>query len=368
MYCATGNGICAIPANISLPEFDIPVHLTGIAINGNDTAIADNYKLEYDQNNIELKFAGIEPGGHFNYFEYRIDKTDWQNLDANALTLELSSGKHSVAIRAVDVNGNRGITPLLISFTITTPFWKSWWFWLVIILLLVGLAVWVVKKRERIKREAALQVLLNQKKLIELELQALKSQINPHFIFNCLNSIKLLNHQHKHADAEKYLDSFAALLRSALEQSSLRQITLQQEIEFIENYLSLEKLRLPDKLSYTIETDKTINTSALLIPSMLLQPHIENAVRHGIAPLKKRPGLVQVRFYIKDDILIAEVQDNGNGIGKPKSNADNTGIGIENTERRSRLYNIESTITDLKLTDINLTGTLVQLKIPLHQN
>ena len=217
---------------------------------------------------------------------------------------------------------------------------------------------------------------LNQKKIIELELQALKSQINPHFIFNCLNSIKLLNHQQKYPEAERYLDSFAALLRSALEQSSLQKITLEQEVGFIENYLSLEKLRLPAKLSYFVEVDKSLNPSTLLIPSMLLQPYIENAVKHGIAPLKNRPGFVLVKFYQKDEALIAEVEDDGIGINKTSSigkeipeatpRVQSTGIGIENTERRSKLYKIESRITDLSSLDKIQTGTRVQLIIPLQ--
>ncbi len=367
VYCATGNGICVIPAGISMPQLDIPVRLTSIAINNRDTSVADNYKLAYNQNNIQLQFAGIDLGGHFNYFQYRIDEVGWQKLESNTLTLQLNSGKHSVAIRAVDVNGNESTKPLSISFTIATPFWKALWFWILLIVLSGGLIAGFFRKRGVAKREAILQVALNQKKLVELELQALRSQINPHFIFNCLNSIKLLNHQQKHVEVEKYLDKFAALLRSAIEQSSLRQITLQQEINFIEIYLSLEKLRLPNKLSYSVETGKTINPSSLLIPSMLLQPYIENAVKHGIAPLQNRQGLVQVRFYLKDDFLIAEVEDNGNGIDKQTVNRESTGIGIENTGRRSKLYDIESRITDLKLIDVNLSGTLVQLKIPLQQ-
>ena len=368
MFCATGNGICAIPANISLPKFDIPVRITGIKINGNDTTIADNYDLEYNRNNIELQYAGIELGGHFNYFQYHIDKEPWQTLDGNTLVLQMNSGKHIVGVRAVDVNDNPGTKPLLVSFTIATPFWKFLWFWILVGFLSAGFIFWLIRRREIAKREVLLQRTLNQKKMVELELQALKSQINPHFIFNCLNSIKLLNHQQKFSEAEKYLDSFASLLRSALEQSSLKQITLQQEIDFIENYLSLEKLRLPNKLSYSIEIDKSIDTSNLVIPSMLLQPYIENAVKHGIAPLKNRHGLVQVCFYTKDNSLIAEVRDNGNGIvGSNQMNSGSSGIGIENTERRSKLYNIESQISDLKETDINLTGIMVQLKIPLQR-
>ncbi len=367
VYCATGNGICAIPANISLPSFDIPVQLTGIVINNRDTVVSDHYTLKYNQNNIELHFSGIELGGHFNYFQYRVDEGNWQNLDGNTLSLQLNSGKYVIAVRAVDVNGNAGTKPLLISFNINTPFWKTTWFWLLLMFLLGGIVILILRKREMARRESAMQAMLNQKKMTELELQALKSQINPHFIFNCLNSIKLLNHQQKHAEAEKYLDRFAALLRSALEQSSLKQISLKQEIDFIENYLALEKLRLPDKLSYRIDTDSSLNTAALLIPSMLLQPYIENAVKHGIAPLKNKPGLVQVRFYVKDDFLVAEVEDNGVGMQTTPGHTGSTGIGNQNTGRRSSLYNITTTVTDLSMNDVHLSGTLVQLKIPISK-
>ncbi len=365
IYCATGNGICAIPANINITRFDIPVRLTGVVINNNDTVISDKYRLKYDQNNIELHFAGIELGGHFNYFQYRINNNDWQKLDANTLNLQLNSGSYTIYIRAVDVNGNAGTKPLVISFTISTPFWKAIWFWLLITLVSGGLIIGFLRKREMVKREVSLQAMLNQKKLTELELQALKSQINPHFIFNCLNSIKLLSHQQKHAEAEKYLDNFAALLHAALEQSSLQQISLQQEIHFLENYLSLEKLRFPDKLNYTIEIDKSLHPAQLLIPSMLLQPYIENAVKHGVAPLRNRQGLVQIRFYQKNNALIAEVQDNGNGIEKENHDTKGTGIGMENTARRSKLYDIETRIVNLRTVGVNLKGTLVQLTMSL---
>ena len=368
VYCATGNGISTIPANINLPKFDIPVQLTGVVINNSDTVLSPSYHLRYNQNNIQLHFAGIELGGHFAYFQYRIGKNNWQSIEGNTLNLQLNSGNHKLEVRAVDVNGNVGTKPLQIEFIINTPFWKALWFWIIITLLAGGLLIWLIRRRDLAKRETTLQTMLNHKKLTELELQALKSQINPHFIFNCLNSIKFLNHQKKYNEAEKYLDRFAALLRSALEQSSLQQITLQQEIDFIENYLALEKLRLPDKLSYNIEIAAGINAANTLIPSMLLQPYIENAVKHGVAPLKNRQGQIDIRFYLNKNYLMAEVQDNGNGIAAIETDTSGTGIGNKNTGRRSSLYNIECSITNLQTKDVNLSGTLVQLTIPLQQN
>lgn len=365
VYCATGNGICAIPAGIRLDRFDIPVQLTRVIINNRDTFISGRYDLGYEQNNIELHLAGIEPGGHFKYFQYRINKGDWLNLETNVLNLQFNSGSYTLYVRAIDVNGNAGSRPLELRFNIETPFWKSIWFWVLMVIGAGVLLVWILRKREVARREAALQGLLNQKKLTELELQALRSQINPHFIFNCLNSIKLLSHQQQHAEAEKYLDRFAAVLRSAMEQSSLQQISLNEEIHFLENYLSLEKLRFPDTLNYSIDVDPAIQPSQILIPSMLLQPYVENAVRHGIAPIKNRQGQVLVRFYVKDNVLMAEVQDNGNGIEKQNKLTRGTGIGMANTERRSDLFRISTKLTDLGSLGTGLQGTLVQLAIPL---
>lgn len=365
MYCATGSGICAVPAAIELPSFDIAVQLIAVTINGADTSIASAYHLKYNQNNIVLQFAGIELGGHFAYFKYRINKGTWQILNEHTLNLQLNSGPHTIEIKAVDVNGNAGTKSLSISFKIATPFWKALWFWIIVTILCGILLFWVFRTREIAKKERELQVMLYQKKLTELELQALKAQINPHFIFNSLNSIKLLSHQGKHGEAEKYLDKFAALLRFAMEQSALQQITLQKEIDFIHNYLSLEQLRFPDKLSFTIETDKQVNAGEVQIPSMLLQPYVENAVKYGVAPLKGSNGLVQIKFYEENNNLIAEVQDNGNGIDIYNRNTQRVGIGMENTLRRSKLYNIETKVINLKSTGEHLTGTLIQLTIPL---
>ncbi|MBP6432945.1 MAG: histidine kinase, partial [Ferruginibacter sp.] len=364
MYCATGNGICTVPAAIQLAPFDIAVQLISVNINGVDTAIASTYHLKHNQNNIALQFAGIELGGHFAYFKYRINNGIWQVLNEHTLNLQLNNGTHTLEIVAVDVNGNTGTKPLHLSFKIATPFWKALWFWMVISLLSGIFLFRMLRKRELVKKERELQALLYQKKLTELELQALKAQINPHFIFNSLNSIKLLSHQGKHSEAENYLDKFANLLRSAMEQSALQQITLKQEIDFIHNYLSLEQLRFPNKLSFTIETDKNINTNEVLIPSMLLQPYVENAVKHGVALLKNNTGLVQVKFYKKNNNLIAEVQDNGNGISVNYENTKRKGIGMENTNRRSTLYNIETKIVNLKLENKDQSGTLIQLIIP----
>ena len=365
VFCATANGVCVLPVSISLPVYDIPVRLTRIMINNRDTIIDSAYQLRYYENSLQLHFAGIEPGGHFDYFQYKVDEGAWNNLEGNFLDLQLNSGKHTIGVRAVNMNGQYSSKALLLHFKVAIVFWKSPLLWIAVVAAGFIFFGWLLRRREIAKREIALQSMLSQKRMAELELQALKSQIDPHFIFNCLNSIKMLNHKEQYGTAENYLDRFAALLRSALEQSSTLFITLQEEINFIGNYLALEKLRFPNRLFYQVEKEGSIDAGNIIIPTMLLQPYIENSIRHGIGPLKDRPGIINIRFKQEGQTLVAEVEDNGVGINTDANSLNGKGIGIMNTQRRCKLYNIEYSVSNIRNTEEQVCGTVIRLLIPL---
>jgi len=366
VFCATASGICVLPAAIQIPVYDIPVRLTRIMVNNTDTVIASSYRLRYDENYLRLQFAGIEPGGHFDFFQYKLNEGQWNDLEGNTLDLQLNSGRQQITVRAVNLNGQYSTRPLLLSFHVAIPFWRSPVFWVLLLAALAGLWIWMIRRRDIAKRELALQAMLTQKRMADLELQALKSQIDPHFIFNCLNSIKMLNHKQQYGVAEDYLDRFAALLRSALEQSSIKRISLQQEIDFISNYLALEKLRFPNRLFYQVEVDSNIDETNILIPSMLLQPYIENSIKHGIGPLKDRPGIITVRFKLQENMLLAEVEDNGRGISETEARGGGNGIGLLNTQRRCSFYNIEYSIKNITGNNRQVCGTVVSLLVPLQ--
>ena len=150
-----------------------------------------------------------------------------------------------------------------------------------------------------------------QNKITELRMLALRLQMNPHFIFNALNTIKGYYGQDKTIEANAFIGKFARLLRLNLDYSDAM-IPLDQEIELLKIYLQLSQIRYPHKIDFSIETDPQIRQMEILIPSMLLQPFVENAVIHGVAP-KKEPGIIQVNFKLGSGEIIATVQDSGVG-------------------------------------------------------
>ena len=150
-----------------------------------------------------------------------------------------ATASYNLEIRALKRDGTPSEVIASVVFTIKTAFWKTWWFWLLMALLIGSLIFYFTQQRNKIKREQAVQTLLTEKKLSELELRALKAQINPHFVFNCLNSIKFLNHQKKFEETDIYLDKFSYLLRKTLDFSGLQKIALEEELAYSKNYLEI---------------------------------------------------------------------------------------------------------------------------------
>ncbi len=216
-----------------------------------------------------------------------------------------------------------------------------------------------------------------EKQKTELEQKQLRAQMNPHFIFNCLNSIQHFIVAGDVKNANKYLSGFALLMRQTLENSKAGAITLRQEIEYLENYLVLERMRYEDKFTYEIICDEAVNKDRVELPSMIIQPFVENAIRHGLCYLEDRPGILQIRFYEKDRSLHCEVDDNG--IGREHSHklkmASETvyeSHGMELTRQRLALvsrslgsgYSIE--IHDKKDAHGAPAGTTVLRKFPVE--
>ena len=368
VYAATANGISIIPTNISIPKFNIPIHLIGVIINQRDAIISTKYNLNYQQQNIQLQFAAIELSGHFKNLQYAINNNEeWITLNENLLSLQLNDGNHIVQIRAVDVNGNVGTEILTLQFKIATPFWKAIWFWLLNATLAFATIFYLVQKRNKQKQQQLLAAIENQHRITEIEMQAIKAQINPHFVFNCLNSIKSLNYQKRYVEADNYTDKFSLLLRSTLTFSSEAKISLQDELDYIVNYIQLEQLRFGDKLQFDLKVDASVITTAIQVPALILQPYVENAIRHGIGNLVKGNGLLFISIHQQNDYLKIIIDDNGVGIEKAmminQSKPDyHQSKGMELNKRRAELHNIILIIEDKKN---NETGTRITLKIPL---
>ena len=209
----------------------------------------------------------------------------------------------------------------------------------------------------------------------ELEQKQLRAQMNPHFIFNCLNSIQhfvILNDAEK---ANKYLTRFASLMRQTLENSKENTIPLRKEIDYLENYLDLELMRFKNKFTTTITIDENVDTNGIKIPPMIIQPFIENAIRHGLSYLIELTGELDVKFYQKNGFLFCEIDDNGIGRMQSKILKESSTIvyesqGMELTKQRLALvskttgegYSIE--VIDKMGVDKKPAGTTVVIKFP----
>lgn len=171
-----------------------------------------------------------------------------------------------------------------------------------------------------------------EKESILLQLKAIRSQLNPHFIFNSLTSIQSLINTNKIASANEYLSEFSSLMRDALEGGDKIFQSLDKEINILKNYLKLEQLRFD--FEYRITTDN-IKINEIEIPSLLLQPLVENAVKHGVSELREK-GKIEITFYSDNNNLVAEIKDNGKGFN---SNETTDGYGWKLTNDKIRLTN-----------------------------
>ena len=243
----------------------------------------------------------------------------------------------------------------------TNKYQKNFIILLFIIVSLLIFALFTAFQRIRIQK----------KHNLFLDLKSLRSQMNPHFIFNALNSVNSFIAKNDELNANKYLSRFSSLIRNILENSDHDFIPLSKEIELLKSYIELEHIRFSDKFNYNFEIDNSINTDSFRIPPMLIQPYIENAVWHGLR-YKEKDGFLNVEMKKEASHLRVDVVDNG--IGRKKSQElktenqkKNKPKGIRNTKKRIEILNklykkeIEINIEDLENAQ---EGTKVTLLIP----
>lgn len=369
VYVATTGGISYFPENISLPVADIPTFITRIVINGKEAELKESYTLPFNQNDITIEFSGVDLTGFIPLFEYSINNNKWQRTEKIELR-RLSPGVYTIKIRAIKRNSQPSSHIEVVTIHIRTPLWKNFFFWALIILVSFGAMLYFIQNRNRERQKRMLEKVLTEKRIAELEMKALKAQINPHFVFNCLNSIKGFIYDRDFIQAEMYLDKFSELLRSTLDNADSSIISLEDEIKYLDNYLLLEKLRFANKFDYQISVSPSINQSAVFVPAMLLQPYVENAVRHGIRYLENKKGLIKIQVTSTHHHLICTIDDNG--IGRAKAAAMKSAAHVEYqskgmtiSKRRAELYNIRLEVIDKLDTFNNATGTIVIVKIPL---
>ena len=233
-------------------------------------------------------------------------------------------------------------------------------------LLVVSALGFILYKRRRDaleqKKEAEFNALVS-----DTELKALRAQINPHFIFNSLNSIGDYILKNDNKSAQDYLIKFAKLMRTVLENSEFKEIPLSEELKFIELYLQVETKRLPGKFSYIINVENELDTENILVPPLLLQPFSENSIWHGFRE-KESQGNIVIDFKRKDNMLLCSVDDDGQGGSNNTTGAGKKSLGIAITENRIKILNKQKNASGKLqiLQKLNNTGTRVEVSLPLQ--
>jgi ligand-binding sensor domain-containing protein/anti-sigma regulatory factor (Ser/Thr protein kinase) len=347
-----------------------------------DTAlipVTDSIQLHHSVRKLLIELSGISfASGKQIHYEYRLNGLDsgWSTTLNNSIEFPaLPYGQFVFEVHAIDRWNKRSDHPKRIVIFHPPPFAKTTAFLVLTYLLLVllsGTAFVLFYRRWQRKKE---QQYVLKRKVQELEMMALRAQMNPHFIFNCLVSIQYHIMRSDMRNANAYLHKFSTLIRQTLQHSTDSTILLREEIKLLTLYLELEKLRLADRMEYRITVSDELDQDDLSVPTMIVQPYIENAIKHGVASLQNRKGIVTIDIKRSGDYVECIIEDNGPGIyaslNRKGEDTDHASMGTGITIRRMEAINaiqknkILWQVIDKQQSGLPASGTIVHLSFPV---
>ena len=382
VYLATSLGINLFPLSTKRNNVLSKLYLEGVYI---DNKKADSKAIELNYNQLlSLKLSGLSfsSNGLFNY-AYRIVSSDstWIKLPATIESLDFQSmpyGDFVLELKLINHLGNDSENTIVLKGKVNPPFWRSTWFMILVAIAIVVLLLMLFKYQIKKIRKKQLEELKKIKLENELRLvqqSALKAQMNPHFIFNVLNSIKGYIYDNDKKNAVLYLSNFAELMRKILHNSSYDKIKLAEELEILKIYIDLEAMQFEGDFEYNLTIADKIDIDAIQIPSLLIQPYIENAFKHGLRH-KKGAKKLELSLERNENTLEIKIADNGIGMMASKKINDSVNKSYQSfasnaTERRIELLNHNAAdIVHVKILDNldehnNSIGTVVVLTIQL---
>ncbi|MCI4669356.1 MAG: histidine kinase [Bacteroidia bacterium] len=346
--------------------------------------LPQNLTLPFTQTRVDFEFIGISLKSP-DQVEYRfkldgVDK-DWQKpTHGNSVFYpNLGPGNYEFIITA-----KRETEPWNYSYTksfsfyIEPPFWQKPFFQILGFLILASIAfLWYRNSATQRRQKEEERKIRNTAEKLQLEHQALYAMMNPHFTFNALQSIQNFIQRNDKKAAHKFLSSFAKLVRKNLDSTKLDYISLGEEIDRLKLYMGLEKMRFPEKFDYKVSIDPEIDLSETKIPPMVLQPFVENSIKHGIMSLEK-DGIIEITLIQKDeDYLSIEIRDNGIGIEASRNMrrnrpSDHVSKGMKITKDRLALFARMTEkeyfldIREEKSPNGEVEGTVVEMTLPMH--
>jgi len=374
VLAASSGGIDIFPKDITSTVHPPLLTIKGVFADRDTLPEQDSYVLPYHRNDlvVQLSSVSFRSLGEITY-AYQLDGLNKNWLETKSQEISWAAVPPGTYQLKVKVKGRGGNWSDIVQkkITVRLPWWRQWWF----ILGAVSLFIWGLlyayrRQQAKFERESQLQ-----RRMQNLQLTALRAQMNPHFMFNALSSIQEFINNSDLESANLYLSRFASLVRSVLNHSTQERISLEEEVSQLELYLTLENLRFDQHIHYDLLIKRPIQASKVFIPTMIIQPFVENALNHGLFHQKKEKKL-QIRFQqIGENMLHCQIEDSG--IGRQRSMEINQNKkykgkskGIQVTRDRLELINktnegkIALDIEDLVDEQGAPSGTLVHLMIP----
>ncbi len=380
LWLIHNNGISIFDPKI-IRDNDIPppVYITNVNFNEDTVSLNEISKLEYNQNYFNISFIGLsyKDPGNLEY-RYKLEGVDsnWNYTNYTSIKYQtLPSGKYRFVVFAKNNDGFWSKKPATFSFVIFPAWWQTWTFTIGLIIFIALIAFWIFRYRLLSIRNRDQKKSQLQNRIAGIELNALRAQMNPHFVFNAINSVQYFITNNDPDSSQKYLSKFARLIRYVVDNSKLTSIPIKKEIEALTLYLDIEALRFGKHFEYTINVNPNVDVEYAQIPSMLIQPYVENSIWHGIMH-KEGIGKIEISMEMKGEILYCIVEDNGIGRTKSKELKKDKeelhkSVGMSNTKERLEIINqvnksnMSVAISDVLNNKNEICGTKVEIHIPI---
>lgn len=378
VWVGTPEGINYFDQNDIFNNAPAPKLIVKSIINGTESLDLGLGNMNLKERTLRIGFDVIDYySGQTPRYQYKFNNdTNWIELENSSIYFPtIPYGDFSVRIRANLPNWKAPEEKTILFFH-NYPFYLKWWFVLssiilIVIVLVLGSAFFVRKEREKDK------VKINtQRNLLNLEQTALQTQMNPHFIFNCLVAIKQYYNVGNTEKANEFVDSLASLIRQAFEVGSETAITLEQELKYLSQYLLIEQKRFNHSFNYNVSVHIEQSAKAILVPTMILQPIVENAVRHGVRNLFDRVGEININVSEENNYISVVIKDNG--VGRKKSaeygqmfqmikHVTSNTVTLKRIDILNKLYNdqINLITEDILNEQAEIVGTKVTLSYPV---
>jgi ligand-binding sensor domain-containing protein len=341
VYIGSPAGLTAFNHRNTSDRSICHLKILNIVLGDSSMPVRDAYTMSAGKNSLKLSYAGISHRSAGNItFYYRMKglMAPWDSTKQTTLEFpSLPPGDYEFELMA---KNRFGVQSELTGFSLSikAPYWQLPWFIAGIVLFAGGIIYWFLTSRFRKMREKEWEKIRIRQKINDLEQRVQRAQMNPHFIFNCLNSIQHFIISNDMEATNQYLTEFASLIRQTLDNSEKTAITIDNEIRYLQSYLELEKMRFGHLFDFSIEADPRLADNTVYIPVMFLQPYVENSIRHGFRYKKEAPGFISIRFRQKGNWLMCMVEDNG--VGRKKSLESRSKIGAGHFSKGTSL-NIE---------------------------